>query len=163
MVADTEALPVPSTRIVILADDLIWSTRLVGHVRTAGLEAVPVRVAEAYRSALAGARGAIVDLTSLAYDGLAAIAAARAAGVAVLAVGQHDDHVLRRDALAVGADRVLAYRKLFEDGPATIVRWLAASTGGVGLPAGGEAEPGAESGSTTADVPDLEPKETPSR
>ena len=48
MVADTEALPVPSTRIVILADDLIWSTRLVGHVRTAGLEAVPVRVAEAY-------------------------------------------------------------------------------------------------------------------
>jgi hypothetical protein len=45
----------------------------------------------------------------------------------VLAVGQHDDHVLRRDALAVGADRVLAYRKLFDDGPATIERWLAAT------------------------------------
>jgi len=29
----------------------------------------------------------------------------------VLAVGQHDDHVLRRNALAVGADRVLAYRR----------------------------------------------------
>ena len=27
-------------------------------------------------------------------------------------------------ALAAGADRVLAYRKLFEDGPATISAWL---------------------------------------
>ena len=66
-------------------------------------------------------------MTSRGYDGLAMIAAARDAGVGVLAVGQHDDHVLRRDALAVGADRVLAYRKLFEDGPATIRRWLDAT------------------------------------
>jgi DNA-binding response OmpR family regulator len=121
--------PSVSSRVVVLADDLIWSTRLVGHVRAAGYEAAAVRTADAYRSALAagGVAGAIVDLTSLAYDGLAAIAAARDARIAVLAVGQHDDHVLRRDALAVGADRVLAYRKLFDDGPATIARWLAAS------------------------------------
>ncbi len=117
-------------RIVVLADDLIWSTRLAGHVRAAGAEPVVVRTAAAYTSALGapGIGGAIVDLTSLAYDGLASIAAARDAGVPVLAVGQHDDHVLRRDALAVGADRVLAYRKLFEDGPATIARWLATAT-----------------------------------
>jgi len=116
-------------RIVVLADDLIWSTRLAGQVRTAGAEPVVVRTAGAYAAALGapGLGGAIVDLTSLAYDGLASIAAARDAGVPVLAVGQHDDHVLRRNALAVGADRVLAYRKLFEDGPATIARWLAAS------------------------------------
>jgi len=120
--------PVAAGRVLVLADDLIWSTRLVGQVRAAGHEAAAVRTGDAYRAALAGARGAIVDLTSLAYDGLAAIAAARDAGVPVLAVGQHDDHVLRRDALAVGADRVLAYRKLFEDGPATIGRWLAASS-----------------------------------
>lgn len=122
-------LPDHPARIVLLADDLIWSTRLAGHVRTAGAEPVVVRSADAYAAALSapGIGGAIVDLTSLAYDGLASIAAARDAGVAVLAVGQHDDHVLRRNALAVGADRVLAYRKLFEDGPATIARWLAAS------------------------------------
>ena len=116
-------------RIVVLADDLIWSTRLAGHVRTAGAEPLVVRTATAYASALGapGIGGAIVDLTSMAYDGLASIAAARDAGVPVLAVGQHDDHVLRRNALAVGADRVLAYRKLFADGPATIARWLAAS------------------------------------
>ena len=119
-----------STRILVLADDLIWSTRLVGHVREAGFEPASVRSAEAFRSGLANAEGAIIDLTSRGYDGLAAIAAARDAGVPVLAVGQHDDHILRRDALAVGADRVLAYRKLFEDGPATITRWLAASRSG---------------------------------
>lgn len=114
-------------RIVVLADDLIWSTRLVGHVRAAGAEAFAVRSAEAFAARLPEVEAAIVDLTSRAYDGLAAIAAARAAGRPVLAVGQHDDHVLRRDALAVGADRVLAYRKLFDDGPATIARWLAAA------------------------------------
>jgi electron transfer flavoprotein alpha/beta subunit len=42
----------------------------------------------------------------------------------VLAVGQHDDHELRKKALAAGADRVFAYRKLFEDGPGTISAWL---------------------------------------
>lgn len=119
-------------RIVVLADDLIWSTRLAGHVRTAGRQPVTVRTAPAFSAVLAepGLGGAIIDLTSLAYDGLASIAAARDAGIPVLAVGQHDDHVLRRNALAVGADRVLAYRKLFEDGPATIARWLAASAPG---------------------------------
>jgi DNA-binding response OmpR family regulator len=120
--------PVERRRLLVLADDLIWSTRLVGHVRAAGLEPVPARSAATFATGLATADGAIVDLTSRAYDGLAAIAAARDAGVPVLAVGQHDDHVLRRDALAVGADRVLAYRKLFDDGPATITRWLAAAS-----------------------------------
>jgi DNA-binding response OmpR family regulator len=116
-----------AARVLVLADDLIWSSRLQAQVREAGGTPTVLRAAEPFRAALAAADGAIVDLTSRAYDGLAAIAAARDAGVPVLAVGQHDDHVLRRNALAVGADRVLAYRKLFEDGPATIRRWLDAS------------------------------------
>ena len=114
-------------RVLVLADDLIWGTRLAGHVRSAGAEPVAVRSADAFRAELATAHAAVVDLTSRAYDGLAMIAAARDRAVPVLAVGQHDDHVLRRDALAVGADRVLAYRKLFDDGPDTIRRWLAAA------------------------------------
>jgi DNA-binding response OmpR family regulator len=114
-------------RILILADDLIWATRLTAQVRASGAEPAPARTTAAFREGLPGAAGAIVDLTSRAYDGLAEITAARAAGVAVLAVGQHDDHEVRRSALAAGADRVLAYRKLFDDGPATISRWLAAA------------------------------------
>jgi DNA-binding response OmpR family regulator len=112
-------------RILVLADDLIWATRLAAQVRASGAEVVAARTSPAFREGLAGAGGAIVDLTSRAYDGLAEITAAREAGVAVLAVGQHDDHELRRNALAAGADRVLAYRKLFDDGPAAITRWLA--------------------------------------
>lgn len=67
----------------------------------------------------------IVDLTARAYDGVEAIVVAHAAGRPVLAVGQHDDIALRKRALAAGADRVYAYRKLFEDGPATLAAWIA--------------------------------------
>jgi DNA-binding response OmpR family regulator len=67
----------------------------------------------------------IVDLTARAYDGVEAIVVARVAGRPVLAVGQHDDLALRKRALAAGADRVYAYRKLFEDGPATLAAWIA--------------------------------------
>jgi hypothetical protein len=153
------AEPTSPIRVVVLADDLIWATRLAGHVRTAGFVPVPARNATAFGAELAAAGGAIVDLTSRAYDGLAAIAAARDAGVPILAVGQHDDHVLRRDALAVGADRVLAYRKLFEDGPATIGRWLAAARAGR---SGSDSDP--TPASTTA-TPDRrpEPTESPAR
>ena len=42
----------------------------------------------------------------------------------MLAVGQHDDLELRKRALAAGAERVYAYRKLFEDGPRTLEAWL---------------------------------------
>ncbi len=73
---------------------------------------------------------AIVDLTARVYDPLLAIERGVAAGVHVLAVGQHDDVALRKRALACGADRVLAYRKLFEDGPATIETWIGRAVAG---------------------------------
>ena len=68
---------------------------------------------------------AIIDLTARAYDGIAAIAAATAAGARVVAVGQHDDVPLRKAAIAAGAERVFTYRALFENGPETIAKWLA--------------------------------------
>ena len=116
-------------RVVILADDLIWSTRLVADARSAGAEPVAVRtvaalVAAVRPDALDDAAPTIVDLTARAYDGIEAIAAAARAGAVVLAVGQHDDVAVRKRALAAGASRVLAYRKLADDGPATIRAWL---------------------------------------
>ncbi len=113
-------------RVVVLAQDLIWADRLARAVEAAGAEPVRVATADQAARAYAGADAAIVDLTARAYDGLAAIEAARSAGLRVLAAGQHDDHGLRKRALAVGAERVLAYRKLHESGPATIAAWLAA-------------------------------------
>jgi DNA-binding response OmpR family regulator len=120
----------PSRRVAVLADDLIWATRLAGHVRSAGGEPVAARDLATFRAALGDARLAIVDLTARAYDGVAAIEHAAASGARVLAVGQHDDLDLRKRALAAGAERVFAYRRLFEDGPRTLEAWLAASPAG---------------------------------
>jgi DNA-binding NarL/FixJ family response regulator len=111
-------------RVAILADDLIWSTRLADAVRVAGAEPRAVRSLDALRSVLPEADAVVVDLTARAYDGVAALGVVRDSGRRVLAVGQHDDHELRRRALASGAERVYAYRKLFEDGPRTLAAWL---------------------------------------
>jgi CheY-like chemotaxis protein len=111
-------------QVVVLADDLIWSTRLAALVRGAGAEVVPVATTAAFEAALPGAERVIVDLTARGYDGLAAVARAASTGRPVLCLAQHDDHELRRRALAAGAGRVYAYRKLAQDGPAVIGAWL---------------------------------------
>jgi DNA-binding NtrC family response regulator len=114
-------------RVVILADDLIWQTRLSDAVRLAGATPQRVRTVADLERALPSSDALVVDLTARGYEPLAAIVRAKevAPGVRVLGVGQHDDVDLRRRALAAGAERVLAYRKLFEDGPGTLARWLA--------------------------------------
>jgi DNA-binding response OmpR family regulator len=114
--------------VAIVADDLIWATRLADAVTAAG--GAPKRVRRLSDLAvLLADRGAvgfvIVDLTALAYDGIEAIRTSAAAGARVIAVGQHDDVATRKEALAAGAARVFAYRKLFEDGPRTLGAWLA--------------------------------------
>ena len=111
--------------VAIVADDLIWSTRLSGLVEGAGVAAHVVRSVDALEAAVrGGTRRVVVDLTARSYDPLAAISTAAAGGASVLAVGPHDDHAARKEALAAGAVRVLAYRKLADDGPAAIGRWL---------------------------------------
>ena len=129
-------------RVLVLADDLIWATRLVGQLRTLGVNPVRVGSAGAFATAIgpdlpagpAGGRAAhaVVDLTARAYDGIAAVRLASGAGLRVLCVGQHDDSASRRAALDAGAEAVLAYRTLFENGHAKLAAWL-----GVPAPAPG--------------------------
>lgn len=114
-------------RVAILAQDLIWSDRLARAVEAAGAEPARAKTAPEFDRALVCADLAIVDMTASAYDALSAIERARSTGARVVAVGQHDDIDMRKRALARGAERVYAYRKLFEDGPATIAAWLARS------------------------------------
>ena len=114
----------PATRsVVVLADDLIWATRLCDAITAAGARPVRLRRIEDLVAALDGL--AIIDLTARAYDGVEAIRTATAAGARVVAVGQHDDVPLRKAAIAAGAERVYTYRALFEDGPRTRAGWLA--------------------------------------
>ena len=115
----------PRTRVAVLAQDLIWQDRLARAVEAAGAEAARAGTGPELDRALVDARYAIVDLTARAYDPMIVIERAVQHGARVLAVGQHDDVEQRKRALARGADRVLAYRKLFEDGPATVAAWLA--------------------------------------
>ena len=116
-------------RVVVLADDLIWQTRLTNILE--GIGARVDRRSGALDEALVDADALVVDLTARSYDAIAAIKQGSAAGLRILAVGQHDDAALRKRALAAGAERVYAYRKLFEDGPATLVAWLGAEALGI--------------------------------
>jgi CheY-like chemotaxis protein len=113
-----------SQRVLVVADDLIWSERLVRLLAEAG--ATPTRAGNdvGIDHALSGADAAVVDLTARAYDPIRVVERCAQGGRPVLAVGQHDDAALRKRALAAGAERVLAYRKLFDDGPATLRSWL---------------------------------------
>jgi hypothetical protein len=119
-----------SIPVAILADDLIWATRLSDAVTAAGGTPVRVRRAEDLEARLLAGEGgagiafAIVDLTARAYDGVEAIRAASATGARIVAVGQHDDVELRKRALAAGTERVFTYRALFEAGPRHLATWL---------------------------------------
>jgi hypothetical protein len=116
--------------VVILADDLIWATRLADLVRGSGREPAHVRSLLEFGAALQPGCATIIDLTARAYEGIPAVEMAAHLDARILCVGQHDDHDLRRRALDAGAERVLPYRALFERGPALLARWLAADGSG---------------------------------
>lgn len=136
----TEVARVAPT-VVVLADDLIWATRLTAAITAAGGQPTAARRLVDLERLLAppqtgggeggtvgsgpGAGFAIIDLTARAYDGVEAVRVATATGARVVAVGQHDDAALRRAAIDAGAERVFTYRALFEDGPRALGAWLA--------------------------------------
>ena len=110
----------PRTSVVVLADDLIWASRLRAAVEHAGGQPVAVKSADEISDALV-----VIDLGGRAYDGIAAVRVAASAGATVLAVAQHDDIEVRKAALAAGAKRVLSYNKMFSDGQAVMERLMA--------------------------------------
>jgi DNA-binding NarL/FixJ family response regulator len=120
---------------VVLADDLLWSTRIAEAVRRAGGTAVTLGsdaelaiAREAHELAdEATLGGAIVDLAGRRFDAVAAIGRLHASRLPVMAVAQHDDQLTRRRALAAGASRVFSYQKFFTDGTRLVQGWLDAS------------------------------------
>lgn len=134
----------PIGTVAVLADDLIWASRLVMAVERAGARAVRLASESELDTVLRADAlselgpeqvsrrivGVIVDMTARRYDAPASVARATRAGKAVIAVAQHDDQLIRRRALDAGAQRVFAYGKLFTDGPAVIERWLGRLTTG---------------------------------
>ena len=114
-----------TSAVTILADDLIWSTRLASMLRSIDVAARTVATLAAFDRALPAGGPAIVDLTARAYDGVEAVRLAAARGASILCLVQHDDLPTRHAALAAGATRVVPYRTMHEHGPKTLQRWLA--------------------------------------
>ncbi|CAN5648918.1 hypothetical protein BH18CHL1_BH18CHL1_04590 [soil metagenome] len=130
----------PSGTVLVLADDLIWASRLMAAVQRAGAIAVRLSSAAELEAALAADAGAeldaaderrvagvVVDLNGRRYEGAAAVARAVAAAKPVIAAAQHDDQPTRRLALDAGAQRVFSYAKMHSDGEGVVRRWLGAS------------------------------------
>jgi DNA-binding response OmpR family regulator len=112
-----------SPRILVVADDLMWSTRLTEAVKRAGGATMLARSQSELMGSLTAAMGfraVIVDLNGKTYDGVEAVRNAAGKGHRVLAVGQHEDLDLRKAALAAGAKRVFSYNKLFTDGTTVV-------------------------------------------
>jgi DNA-binding NarL/FixJ family response regulator len=120
--AAVDAMPV-----VILADDLIWSSRLHAAVEKAGTTGHATRSAAGLLAALQDSPAGspvLIDLNGRGYDGVEQVRVASEAGHTVVAVGQHEDLELRRRALAAGARRVFSYNKLFAEGPSVVAALL---------------------------------------
>ena len=112
-------------RVAVLADDLIWASRLSDIVGRAGGEPVRLRSAALLRASLTTLDGCIVDLTARSYDGIACVGVVAAAHVSCVAVGQHDDADERQAAREAGAAKVYTYRALFEHGDRELAPWVA--------------------------------------
>lgn len=132
----------------ILADDLIWATRLAGQGRTLGaavvtlsgfrdLEALVARGPLRERDLIA------IDTTARGFEPESAVRSSASIG-RTLALAQHDDPALRAALLEAGALRVMPYRALFERGHAILAELL-----GLPLPAVGSLEAPTGSGGTT--------------
>jgi DNA-binding response OmpR family regulator len=120
---------VAAKTVVVVADDLIWASRLRAAVERAGAGPIVAGSIAELETALsrgdvAAVAAVIIDLTGRSYDGVDAVRLAASAARRVLAVGQHEDLELRRRALDAGASRVFSYNKLFKDGPAVVAALL---------------------------------------
>ena len=116
-------------RLLVLADDLIWSTRLEGQGRTLGATVQRFTASEPLLGALVAepatpADLVAIDATARAYDAEAAVRAVAATGARVLALVQHDDPEGRASLIAAGAVRAMPYRALFERGHAILAGLL---------------------------------------
>ena len=124
--------------VAVVADDLIWASRLTDAVARAGARAVRIgsdldlevalqasELAEPGDEPSARLLGVIVDLFGHHYDGVEAVKRASASRLPVIAVAQHDDLETRQLALGAGAGRVFSYQKFFTDGPRLVANWLA--------------------------------------
>lgn len=108
-------------RLLVLADDLIWATRLEGQGRTLGANVQRFTTPAKLLAVLAihpatPADLVAIDATARAYNAEVSVREVAATGARILALVQHDDSEGRASLIAAGALRAMPYRALFERG-----------------------------------------------
>jgi CheY-like chemotaxis protein len=119
---------------LLLSDDLIFTSRIVGAARARGLE---VRAARSAEALLEQARrrppgGVLIDLSNPGLDLpelLRRLGEACAPPPRVMAYGSHVEAETLRAARAAGCDPVLPRSKFVEDLERELPRWLGAPPG----------------------------------
>ncbi len=117
--------------VAVVAEDLIWASRIVEAVRQADARPVRISTGAALDELLAGGgqdgdplAGAVVDLFARRVDAAAAIGRLAGAGLPVIAVAEHDDAAARAAARAAGAERVYSYNRFHREGGTIVRDWL---------------------------------------
>jgi CheY-like chemotaxis protein len=113
---------------LVLSDDLLDSSRVVGHGRAAGLAVLTCRDAPALLAALA--RGPVLAILDLHHPGLdvaATVPALKAGGVRVVGYGSHVDAARLKAARQAGCDEVLPRSAFFEGLEQRLREWATAA------------------------------------
>jgi DNA-binding NtrC family response regulator len=113
-------------RALLLDSDLFFAVKVVALLKRIGFETTTVRRDQEWAERMAE-RDVSITLVNTAARGLdwrAAIAAARAAGLPVIAYGSHVDVETQSEARAAGATRVIANSKLAADLPEIVEQTL---------------------------------------
>jgi hypothetical protein len=114
--------PVPDSLVLlVLADDLIWASRLAAAAHRVG---ATVRRASTLPEDLPAGGSALVDLGGHRYDAIESVARLSRSGINVAGVCNHEDVALRRRALDAGASQVWSYNRFHREGPRLLERWL---------------------------------------
>jgi DNA-binding response OmpR family regulator len=125
--------------LLLLDTDLFFVVKVTDTLKHAGYTVRTVKTEADFARALGERQPALalVNTAARGVDGIAAIAAARAAGVAVIAFGSHVDLATQEAARQAGATTVIANAQVARDlaGVVTRTLWRAART-----PPGGPAK-----------------------
>jgi CheY-like chemotaxis protein len=111
---------------LLLSDDLLDASRVVGHGRAVGLTVVQCRTSEILIAAIdQNPTCVILDLHNPGLDVGAAVGRFREAGVRVVGFGSHVDVARLKAARQAGCEEVLPRSAFFEDLEARLGKWTA--------------------------------------
>ena len=128
MVSDSRA---GAAMILALESDLFFAVKVTDILKRAGYGTRVARTADAFQELVRGGdfAAALVNASARGVDWQAGIAAARTAGIPVIAYASHVDVATQTAARVAGATRVIANSRLADLG-AIVERLITSATGG---------------------------------